>query len=166
MPEAVYLLGFLTLQRLAELVWAQSNTRRLMEKGGVEFGRSHYPGIVALHGSWLLGLWVLGHAARVEGFFLVLFAILQIGRLWVLLALGRRWTTRIIVIPGEELVARGPFRLMRHPNYAIVAAEIAVVPLALGLPAYALVFSALNLLLLAKRIRVEDAALAWAKSQA
>ena len=73
--------------------------------------------------------------------------------------LGRRWTIRVIVVPGERLVARGPYRLLRHPNYAVVTGEIAVVPLALGLPTYALVFSVLNAGMLAIRITAENAAL-------
>ena len=77
-------------------------------------------------------------------------------------SLGRRWTTRVIVLPGAAPVARGPYRWLRHPNYLIVVLEIAVVPLALGLPLFALVFSLANAALLAYRIRVENQALAWA----
>jgi methyltransferase len=92
---------------------------------------------------------------------LVLFIILQIARFWVLATLGRRWTIRVIAIPGEHLVSRGPYRLLRHPNYAVVGGEIAIVPLALGLPLYALVFSILNAAVLAVRIPVEDRALGF-----
>jgi methyltransferase len=74
--------------------------------------------------------------------------------------LGRRWTIRVIVITGEKLVTSGPYRWLRHPNYAIVIGEIAVVPLALGMPLYALVFSLLNAILLSIRIPQENAALA------
>ena len=91
---------------------------------------------------------------------LALFAALQLGRLWVIATLGRRWTTRVMVRPGAKLVAGGPYRYMRHPNYAIVAAEIAVLPLAFGAMAIAVVFSALNLALIARRIAIEDRALA------
>jgi methyltransferase len=88
-----------------------------------------------------------------------LFVALQMARYWVLATLGRRWTIRIIVVPGERLIAQGPYRFLRHPNYAVVTGEIAVVPLALGLPAYALVFSILNAGMLAIRITAENAAL-------
>jgi methyltransferase len=81
-----------------------------------------------------------------------------------LATLGRRWTIRVIVVPGEKLVARGPYRWLRHPNYAVVTGEIAAVPLALGLPMFALVFSALNAAVLAVRIPAENAALAPAAS--
>ena len=96
----------------------------------------------------------------VDGLFFAMFVILQGVRLWILLTLGRRWTIRIIVLPGERLVARGPYRFLRHPNYAVVSCEIAVVPLALGLPIYALVFTILNAAVLAVRIPAENAALA------
>ena len=102
----------------------------------------------------------LAYDRPVEPVFLVLFVLLQIARFWVLATLGRRWTIRMIVVPGEPLVAGGPYRFLRHPNYAIVIGEIAVVPLALGLPPYALIFSLLNALVLAIRIPQENAALA------
>ncbi len=156
------LLGFLTLQRIAELWWARQNERRLRGAGGAEYGRPHLILIVLLHGAWLIGMWALAYDRPVEPLFLVLVVILQIARFWVLATLGRRWTIRIIVVPGEKLVARGPYRWLRHPNYAVVTGEIAAVPLALGLPFYALVFSILNAAVLAIRIPAENAALAAA----
>jgi methyltransferase len=159
------LLGFLTVQRLAELWWAKQNERRLLAAGGIEYGRSHLPLMIAVHTAWLAGLWVLASDRPVGPIFLVIFVFLQIARLWVLITLGRRWSIRVIVIPGEKLVARGPYRLLRHPNYAVVVGEIAVVPLAVGMPVYALVFSVLNAAVLAIRIRAENAALAAATSR-
>ncbi|HEY4297621.1 MAG TPA: isoprenylcysteine carboxylmethyltransferase family protein [Paraburkholderia sp.] len=150
------------MQRLAELALATRNTLRLRAAGGVEFGAAHYPLIVALHAFWLLGLWVAGHGREVDPIWLAVFILLQAGRVWVIASLGSHWTTRIIVIPGSTPIARGPYRFLRHPNYAIVALEIAVVPLALGLPLFALFFTFLNAALLAWRIRVEKRALAWA----
>lgn len=156
------LLAFLTAQRLAELWWAKQNERRLLAAGGVEYGNSHLPLMIAVHAAWLLGLWVLARDRPVDPSFFVIFVLLQIGRLWVLMTLGRRWSIRVIVIPGEKLVARGPYLLLRHPNYVVVIGEIAVVPLAVGMPVYALVFSILNAAVLAIRIRAENAALASA----
>lgn len=158
------LLGFLTFQRIAELWWARQNERGLLAAGGVEYGHSHLLLIPFLHAAWLIGMWVLAYDRPVEPLFLVIVVILQIGRFWVLATLGRRWTIRIIVVPGEKLVARGPYRWLRHPNYAVVTGEIAAVPLALGLPIYALVFSILNAAVLAIRIPAENAALAGAAS--
>jgi methyltransferase len=153
------LLVYLTVQRLIELWWAKENAARLMAAGGIEYGRSHLPLMILFHAAWLAGLWLLAYDRPVQPFFLALFVVLQIARFWVLATLGRRWTIRIIVVPGERLVAQGPYRLLRHPNYAVVTGEIAVVPLALGLPAYALVFSVLNAGMLAIRITAENAAL-------
>jgi methyltransferase len=156
------LLAYLTLQRAAELWWAKQNERRLFAAGGVEYGKPHFALIVLLHAAWMAGLWVLAYSHSVDLVFLALFVVLQAARFWVLFTLGRRWTIRVIVIPGERLVASGPYRFLRHPNYAVVTAEIAVVPLALGLPIYALIFSILNAAVLAIRIPAENAALAAA----
>jgi methyltransferase len=153
------LLAFLTVQRLAELWWAKRNEARLIAMGGVEYGRSHLPLMILLHSAWMAGLWLVGYDRPVEPAYLALFIVLQALRLWVLVTLGRRWTIRIIAVPGEQLVAQGPYRLLRHPNYAVVTGEIAVVPLALGLPLYALVFSILNAAVLAIRIPAENATL-------
>jgi methyltransferase len=160
--EGAILLAFLTVQRLAELCWASRNEARLIAAGGIECGRSHLSLIIMVHAVWLVGMWLLAYDHSVEPVFLALFIVLQFARLWVLATLGTRWTIRIVVVPGERLVARGPYRWVRHPNYAVVCGEVAVVPLALGLPIYALVFSILNAAVLAIRIRAENAALASA----
>jgi methyltransferase len=163
MRDGAWLVAFLIVQRSVELGFAQFNTSRLRRKGGIEFGAAHYPLMIALHASWLLGLSVLGYDRPIIPFWLALFVILQLGRLWVIASLGRRWTTRVIVLPGAPPVARGPYRWLKHPNYLIVALEIAVVPLALGLPVFALIYSLANAALLAYRIRIENEALAGAR---
>lgn len=159
MADGAILLAFITVQRLAELLLARRNTARLRAAGGIEHGRAHYSAMVAMHAAWLIGLWWLGHDRSVDPLLLIVFILLQAGRLWVIVTLGARWTTRIVTLPGHALVARGPYRLMKHPNYLIVALEIAVVPLALGLPLFAVIFSALNAGVLYLRIRAENAAL-------
>lgn len=156
---SILVLAFVTAQRLGELVLARRNTARLLGQGAVEHGAGHYPLIVGLHAAWLLGLWLLAWNREVSLFWLAVFAGLQALRVWVITSLGGRWTTRIIVLPGAALVRRGPYRLMSHPNYIVVAAEIAVLPLAFGLPAFAAAFFLLNALVLAIRIRAEAAAL-------
>jgi methyltransferase len=166
MGEGAWLVAFLIVQRLVELGLAQFNTGRLRAKGAVEFGAAHYPLIVVLHALWLLGLWALGHDRPINPFWLVVFVLLQIGRVWVIASLGTRWTTRVIVLRGAARVARGPYRWLKHPNYLIVVLEIAVVPLALGLPMFALIFSIANAALLVYRIRIENEALAWAAQAA
>jgi methyltransferase len=161
--QAAVLLSLVTLERLAELWLARRNTAALLAKGGVELSAAHYPLIVLLHALWLSGLWILGWAQPVSQPWLVAFLALQLLRGWVLLSLGKRWTTRIIVLPGAPLVASGPYRYVTHPNYLVVVGEIAVLPLCLGLPWFALIFSMANAAILAVRIRAENAALAGAR---
>lgn len=156
MSVAFWLLAFLTAQRLAELVIAKRNTQRLLADGAFEIGAEHYKFMVALHGSWLILLWVFGVQNAVSWFWLVIFIALQLGRVWVLGTLKSRWTTRIIIVPDAPLVTNGPFRFFKHPNYIVVIGEIAVVPLALGLTWIAVVFTILNALMLWVRIRVEN----------
>jgi methyltransferase len=154
-------LGFVVVQRAAELGLAAKNTRRLREAGAVEIDANGYPWFIVLHGAWLASLFLLLPADAAPSWPLLgVFAALQFGRLWVVATLGRRWTTRIIVLPGAPRVRSGPYRWLRHPNYAIVMAEIAVLPLAFGAASTALVFSAANFALILRRIAIEDRALA------
>jgi methyltransferase len=155
----IWLIGFVALQRLAELTLARRNTSALLAGGGIEYGAGHYPLMVALHAAWLIGLAALGWDRPVSPFWLGVFVVLQFARIWIIGSLGPLWTTRIVVLPGAPPVETGPYRFLRHPNYAVVALEIAVVPLALGLWAFAAVFFVLNLALLTVRIRCEDRAL-------
>lgn len=148
------------LQRLAELVLARRNTARLIANGGVEAGARHYPLIVVVHAGWLGALLFLTPAdASVSGLLLGLFLLLQIGRVWIIVTLGARWTTRIIILPDAPLVKLGPYRWFKHPNYLIVTAEIAVLPLVFGQWQIALFFSLANFFILCWRIRIENAAL-------
>lgn len=160
MTLSVTVLALVTLQRIAELLLARRNSARLLAKGGVEMGSGHYPIVVSLHAAWLIGLWIMAWDRPVAPLWLSLFLLLQLLRIWVIATLGDRWTTRIIVLPGAPLVRRGPYRVLSHPNYAVVVAEIAVLPIAFGLPTYALIFSALNAAMLWVRIRAENRALA------
>ena len=157
---SVLILAAVTTERLAELAIARRNTIALMAKGAVEHAPGHYPLIVALHAAWLAGLWWLAPSLPINVAWLAVFVGLQVLRLWVLTTLGPRWTTRIIVMQGEELVRRGPYRFLAHPNYIVVVGEIAVLPLVFGLTWYALFFSALNAAVLIVRIRAENTALA------
>lgn len=155
----IAILAFVTAQRLFELWLADRNTKRLLANGAIEHGANHYPLIVGLHSLWLAALWWLAPGRPIDEFWLALFVLLQLGRLWVLATLGPRWTTRIIIPPGEPLVSAGPYRFVSHPNYWVVAGEIAALPLAFGLWAVALVFSLVNAFVLAIRIRAENRAL-------
>lgn len=158
MSLASIILALVTLQRLSELVLARHNTRALLARGAIEVGAAHYPLIVAVHTAWLIALWVFGRNQEVYLPALAAFVVLQFVRVWVLATLGSRWTTRIVVLPGEPLITSGPYRHFAHPNYAVVVGEIALLPLALHVPALALIFTVLNAAVLIIRIRAESRA--------
>ena len=159
MTLTLVILTLVTLERLGELWLARRNTAALLAKGAFEVAPKHYVLIVALHALWIIGLWWFGWNRPLNLGWLVVFLVLQALRIWVLATLGERWTTRIIILPNADLVTGGPYRFLNHPNYAVVIGEIAVLPLALGLPLYALIFSLANAALLTLRIREESAAL-------
>ena len=154
-------LGLVLLQRVVELVWAHRNTVRLRKLGGMEVDAQGYPYFVLLHAGWLVSLALFVPAASPAAWPLLgLFALLQLGRLWIISSLGHYWTTRVLTLPDAPLVHSGPFRWFRHPNYLLVIAEIAVLPLAFGAVSIAVSFSALNLMLIVRRIRIEESVLA------
>lgn len=154
-------LALVAVQRAAELTYAQRNTVRLLARGAVEAGASHYPLLVLLHAAWLVSMAVLIAPQTLPNWWLLAtYALLQVARLWIVATLGPYWTTRIVTLAGAPLVRRGPYRFVRHPNYVVVCAEIAVLPLAFHAVGIAIVFSILNATLLAWRIRVEQAAIA------
>ncbi len=159
MTAAEIILALVTAQRGGELWLSRSHTQALMARGAVEIAATHYPLMVVVHTAWLISLWVFGHNQPVDGIALVGFLALQALRVWVMATLGARWTTRIIVLPNAPLVASGPYRYLRHPNYAVVAGEIAVLPLMLGLSWVAAIFTVLNAAVLFIRIRAENRAL-------
>lgn len=153
-------LAFVIVQRLAELAWAARNTRRLLARGAIETGQRHYPLFVLLHASWLIAIAFTVPADTPPSWPLLgLYGLLQVLRIWVVATLGPYWTTRIITLGDAPLIRSGPFRFMLHPNYAVVTAEIAVLPLAFDAWLIALFWSIANALLLRHRIRVEDNAL-------
>ena len=162
MRLAIYIILFLVaVQRLVEIVYAERNTRALLARGAVEVGRAHYPLIVTLHAAWLTTIvLVLPRDATIHWWALALFIALQLARVWVIATLGPYWTTRIITLGDAPLVRKGPYRFVRHPNYLVVAGEIAALPLAFGEVNVAIVFTILNAAVLAWRIRQEDSALA------
>lgn len=160
MSALQWVVGFLVLQRLAELAFARRNHRLLLARGAVEVGRRHYPALVCLHIGWLVALAAtVDPQTPVSPPLLGLFALLECGRVWVIATLGSRWTTRVMVVPGEPRIRTGPYRFARHPNYLIVCGEIAVVPLMFGAWPLAAVASVLNFVVLRTRIAVEDQAL-------
>jgi len=163
-PPTLALAAFLALlavQRGAEVAQSAANSRRLRARGAVEHGRGHYPLLVALHVLWPLGLLaeVLGANARPWRswpLWLLLLLAAQGLRFAAMAALGERWTTRVLVLPGEPLLRRGPYRWLRHPSYVAVTLELVAAPLLFGAWRTALAASAVNLALLAVRVRVEE----------
>ena len=157
------------VERLVELVISTRNAKWSFDRGGVEYGRGHFPWLVALH-TGLLGACIAEVVLLDRPFLpvlgwpmLVLALLCQAGRYWVIASLGRQWNTRVIVVPGLHLVRRGPYRLpwLRHPNYWIVAIEGIALPLVHTAWITAVVFTVLNAwLLLRVRIPVENRALA------
>jgi methyltransferase len=152
-----WLIALVALQRLCELAISRRNAARLLSRGGYEVGAGHYPAIVAVQAAWIAWLWATVPAGAEPAWpWLALYLILASGRAWVMLTLGPYWTTRIIHLPSAPLVRSGPYRFCSHPNYVIVAGEVATLPLAFGQWPAALIFSILNAGVLAWRIGVEN----------
>ena len=157
---------FIMLQRLTELALSKRNARRAMARGGVEHGRGHYWMFIVLHVGWLLGFnieWLLGNQILPTMWpWLCAGAILlQLARYSVIRSLGTSWNTRIITWPGMTVVRTGWYRHLRHPNYVIVALELAVLPMMLGCEVTAITASIVNAaVLLLVRIPAEERAIA------
>lgn len=151
-------------QRLAELAVSRRNEAELRARGAVEVGAGHYPFMVALHAAFLVScpaeVWLLGRpfVPALAGVALAVLLAASALRAWTLATLGGRWTTRVLVLPGERPVTRGPYRFLRHPNYLVVALEVAALPLVHTAWATAVAFSAAHGLLLRVRIRAEERA--------
>ena len=161
MTALYWTVALVAVQRVLELAYARRNTMRLRRLGAIEADAEGYPFFVLLHASWLGCLVVFVPSAAPPYWpALGFFGLLQLGRVWVIVSLGRYWTTRILSLPGAPLIQNGPFRYLRHPNYWLVTAEVLTLPLAFDARAIAAGFSALNLVLIARRIRIEDRVLA------
>lgn len=158
-------------QRLVELRLARRNEAWARSRGALEHGRAHYPLFIVLHAGWIAGLTLealaLGPAlAPGWPWFLGAYLIAQAGRAWAIASLGPYWNTRILVVPGHPLVRSGPYRFLRHPNYLVVAIELAAGPLVFGAWRTALIASLLNAaLLLLVRIPAEEHALGSQKAR-
>ena len=155
----IAILSLVTLERLAEMWIARRNTLRLVRRGAREHSPGHYPLIVAVHVLWLASLWWLAPSRPADAFWLALFILIELVAGLGDDKPGPRWTTRIIIVPDAPLVRTGPYRFVDHPNYWVVIAEIAVLPLIFGLWQVALIFSLLNAAVLTVRIRAENEAL-------
>ena len=160
----IIVFAIICLQRIVELRIARANEHYMKERGAIEFGQSHYPFIVLLHVSFLCSLLIEN---LIKGFplspiwiwLLGFFLILQMSRVWAIKSLGHFWNTKIIVLPNTNLVKKGPYKWLPHPNYLIVALEIAVIPLIFQAYLTAGLFTILNMIMMLIRIPAEEAAL-------
>jgi methyltransferase len=160
------LVATVALMRLAELALSRRNIARLFERGAVEVGQSLYPWMVAVHtaflGSCVAEVWLMDRPL-IPGLAAVMLVVLSVAaalRWWVISALGKRWSTRVVFVPGDTPVTAGPFRWFRHPNYLAVILEFAALPLVHTAWLTAVIFSIVNGVVLALRVRTEEVALA------
>ncbi|MFF7632918.1 isoprenylcysteine carboxyl methyltransferase family protein [Kitasatospora sp. NPDC008050] len=165
MSPFTLLILLVAAERLAELAVARRNAAWSLARGGIEYGRGHYPVMVLLHTGLLAGCLAEVQLAQrpflpALGWPMLALAIAaQALRWWCITTLGPRWNTRVIVVPGLPLVTAGPYRLLSHPNYLAVVAEGGALPLVHGAWLTATAFTLLDLPLLATRLRCENAAL-------
>lgn len=165
------LVALFAAERAVELAVSRRHARALRARGAIERGRGHYPPMVLLHASFLAacagGALLRPSPPPAWAPLAVAGALAAQGlRWWAIAALGERWTTRVLVLPGAAPVTSGPYRFLRHPNYLAVVVEVACLPLAYGLVGVATAFSGANAALLWLRIRTEERALgpAWASA--
>jgi methyltransferase len=148
-------------QRGLEELYSARNTRALLAEGASEAGREFYPVVAATHLAWIASLFFLiPPDALIIWPLIAYYLVLQLVRYWVIASLGRFWTHRILTLPGAPIAARGPYRYLAHPNYALTIVETFVLPLAFGAIALASIMTALWWVVIATKIRLEDEALA------
>jgi methyltransferase len=155
---------FVITQRLSELYLSSQNEKWLRSQGAIEYGRAHYPYIVALHTLFVISIiveYILRPNLQIDYVFLLLFILLLAFKFWALSSLGKYWNTKIFRVPGTGPVKKGPYKLFKHPNYFIVICEIIVIPMVFNLYYTAAIFTVLNAIMLTVRIRVENKV--WAK---
>jgi methyltransferase len=155
---------FIVFQRLIELLIANRNEKWMKAQGAIEFGKAHYRLMVVMHTLfflvYLLEVVFLEKTLSIAWpFLLFLFLLAQAGRVWALTALGRYWNTKILVLPDAAVVKKGPYRYIKHPNYAIVMIELIVIPLMFNAYITASLFTLLNIGILSIRIPAEELAL-------
>lgn len=158
------LIGIVIIQRLVELIVARRNEKWMKAQGAFEAGTSHYPYMIMLHTSFFISLIseVVILDRSLSPFWVPLlgiFLLAQVLRVWCLASLGKFWNTKIIILPGAEVVQKGPYKLIRHPNYVIVCTEILVLPLLFQAYFTAILFTLLNIVILSIRIPAEERAL-------
>lgn len=161
MWTSITILALVTLQRVLEFIIARRNTKKLIQRGGFEVGTNRHWMVVILQVLWLVALWyfVLYQNPAIDMRWIYAYVVLEAARGWVVAAFGSRFTTKVIVVPGENLPDEGFASWLRQSNYLVVAAEIFILPMTFGLWWLALIFGMLNLALLGWRMQSENAAL-------
>ncbi|WP_328585878.1 isoprenylcysteine carboxyl methyltransferase family protein [Rossellomorea aquimaris] len=154
----------LALQRVVELIIARKNEEWMKKRGAKEYGQNHYRAMVIIHTAFFVSLLLEAgffHSGihPLWEYLLAGFLLTQAGRIWVISSLGKYWNTKIIVLPDTEVVATGPYKFFRHPNYLIVTVELAIIPLLFNAYWTLIIFAVLNQLILLTRIPVEEEAL-------
>lgn len=161
----ILFISFLIIQRLTELYISRRNEKWLLSKGAVEYRRGHYPFMVGMHTAFIFSLigeyYLADYPHTLSYIFLGLFILLLAFKFWVLNSLGTYWNTKIYRVPGAGPIKKGPYKLFKHPNYADVVCEIAIIPLVFHLYYTAAIFTILNTIMLTVRIRVENKV--WAR---
>lgn len=158
-----FILVLVIIQRLVELLIAKRNEKLLLAKGAYEVGAAHYPFIVMLHVCFFISFLI--EVVFFKSIFtpyyalLIVFLCLQLFRVWCLVSLGSFWNTKIIILRGANVVAKGPYSYIRHPNYLVVCLEIVVLPLMFQAYVTAVCFTILNFIILSIRIPMEEKAL-------
>lgn len=164
------LFSFLIVQRLAELIVAKRNEHWMKTNGAFEAGQDHYKWFVIMHTVFFISILIESSFTTsllqwAEPYLFLIFIFAQIFRIWCIVSLGRFWNTKIIILPGADLVRKGPYRFLNHPNYLIVGIELFIIPLLFHAYASAIVFPLLHLLLLLRyRLPSENQALKQLKS--
>jgi methyltransferase len=157
-----YFISFVILLRIGELYLSQKNEKWLLQNGAVEYGRKHYPVIVTLHILFFLSLlmeYSLQQAPYSNYYLIGIYFLLITFKFRIILSLGKFWNTKIYHIPGAPLIKTGIYKYIKHPNYIVVIAEIAIIPAAFHLYYTAIIFTLLNLIVLRVRIKEENKAL-------
>lgn len=158
-PQITALL--LLLQRGLEELYSQRNTRALLAEGGYEIGRTYYPVVATTHIGWIASIFFLiSPDAKIYMPVTILYGLLQLIRYWVIGALGRYWTHRIITLDCAPVIRRGPYRYIRHPNYAVTIAETFLLPAVFGYLALGAIMGAIWSAVLFYKIALEDEGLA------
>jgi len=160
----IIFLSIIIIQRISELILSKRNENYLISKCAIEYDKEGYKYIVLMHNLFFISVitefvFLERHINEYWKILLIIFICTQLLRYWAIFSLGKRWNTKILVLENLELVHKGPYRYLKHPNYLAIIIEIAIISLLFSCYYTAVVFSILNLIVLKRRIRIEEEAL-------